>query len=311
MAKPRASAAIKQAAPEPALLLDTYSLVFRAFHALPEMTTRSGEPTSALYGFSALLLKLLKEQRPRALAFALDAPQRTFRHEAYAEYKGTRERAPSPLVAQLSRLPTLLRALSVPAVCVPGFEADDVLATLARRLGSDGIPVLIVSGDRDLLQLVDERTSVWFVGGRGQEAILFDEAKVKERFLVTPGEMPLRAALVGDASDNLQGVPGVGASTAAKLVRAFGTAEALLARVDEVEPERVRNALREHSARLILNERLTRLDCNVPLPEGPFASALTEAGCRALSAVFEELEFRSLLPRLEAIRQKLVAPPGA
>ncbi|MGC4093565.1 MAG: 5'-3' exonuclease H3TH domain-containing protein [Polyangiaceae bacterium] len=285
-----------------ALLFDTYSLVFRAYHALPPMSSSKGDPTSALYGFSVLLLKLLKEQRPRVLAFALDAPRRTFRHEAFAEYKGTREPTPTPLGEQLRRLPELLSALGVPAQCAPGFEADDVLATLAKGLGAQGESVLIVSGDRDLLQLVDEHCRVHFVGARGQQATLFDRDKVRERFGVEPAQLPSWAALVGDNSDNLSGVPGVGPQTATKLLQAFGDVPALLARLEEVQPERVQRALRDNAERLAQNYQLSVLRRDVELPDGPLAAPLTTSSFERLRAVFEQLEFKSLLARLDALQ---------
>src|SRR5262245_26263072 len=154
------------------VLFDTYSLLFRAFHALPSMCTSRGFPTSALYGFCSVVIKVLREQKPRALSFAVDAPVRTFRKERYAEYKTGRQKAPSELVLQLDRLDELFEAFGVPAFCTPGFEADDVLATLARRLAAEGTSSLVVSGDRDLLQLVDERTRVLFMGRRGKDAVV-------------------------------------------------------------------------------------------------------------------------------------------
>lgn len=289
------------AGPPPVLLFDTYSLVFRAHHALPPMNTSTGEPTSALYGFSAVVLKVLKEQRPRAFAFALDAPRRTFRHEAFAAYKGSREAAPSVLVEQLRRLPWLLEAFGAPVMCVPGFEADDVLATLATRLCARDERVLVVTGDRDLLQLVNEHCHVYFLGARGQDATLFDRAKVLERFGVEPAQMPTRAALVGDTSDNLPGVPGVGPQTAAKLVQQFEDVTRLLARLDEVVPERLRDALRTHAEQVRLNEELSRLRRDVELPGSELARALTHSACTNLASVFEALEFKSLQSRLSAL----------
>lgn len=292
--------------PAPVVLFDTYSLVFRAHHALPPMNTSTGEPTSALYGFSSVVLKVLKEQRPRAFAFALDAPRRTFRHDAYAEYKGSREAAPSVLVEQLRRLPWLLAAFGAPVMCVPGFEADDVLATLATRFCAREERTLVVTGDRDMLQLCNEHCRVYFVGARGQEPTLFDRDKVLERFGVEPLQMPARAALVGDASDNLPGVPGIGPQTAAKLVQQFGDVAGLLARLEEVSPERIREALRTHTEQIRLNEELSRLRRDVELPEGELARAMSESSVASLTSAFEQLEFKSLLTRLTAL-----APVGA
>src|SRR4051812_47967673 len=185
----------------PALLLDTYSLFFRAFHALPLMSTRSGEPTSALYGLSSLLLKLLREQRGAALAFALDAPQATFRHDRFDEYKAGRAPTPSLLALQFDRLEELLAAFGVPVFRAPGFEADDVLATLAKEARMLTVPALVVSGDRDLLQLAGGTIKVNFVGRRGKEAQVYDEAAVLARFGVLPEALPAYVGLVGDTSD--------------------------------------------------------------------------------------------------------------
>ncbi|HET9931250.1 MAG TPA: 5'-3' exonuclease H3TH domain-containing protein [Polyangiaceae bacterium] len=309
MASPRTKKQKQPEGPAPVVLFDTYSLLFRAHHALPPMNTATGEPTSALYGFSAVVLKVLKEQRPRAFAFALDAPRRTFRHEAYADYKGSREAAPSVLVEQLKRLPWLLEAFGVPVMCVPGFEADDVLATLATKLCARDEAALVVSGDRDMLQLCNERCRVYFVGARGQEPTLFDVEKVRERFGVEPAQMPTRAALVGDASDNLPGVPGIGPQTAAKLVQEFGSVEGLLARVDEVNPERIREALRAHAEQIRLNEDLSRLRRDVDLPEGELAKSLSADSFVSLGKAFEALEFKSLLTRLAALEGVLRATP--
>ncbi len=287
--------------PGPHLLVDTYSLFFRAYHALPEMNTKSGEPTSALYGFSAVLLKELREQRPSGIAFAVDAPQKTFRHERYARYKAQREALPSGLVAQLRRLGELLAAFEVPVLCVPGFEADDILATLAQRFRREGTPAVVMSGDRDLLQLAHGGIRVLFVGARGQKPVMYDAERVRERFGVTPEQLPSWAALVGDTSDNLQGLRGVGPRTAAKWVQEFGNAEALLARAAEVQPERLRRELEAQRERLLLNQELATLRTDVPLAPGPASAPLGSAALEHLRSLFEVLEFRSLLARLDAL----------
>jgi DNA polymerase-1 len=288
--------------PGAALLVDTYSLFFRAHHALPPMNTKSGAPTSALYGFSTVLLKELRERRPSALAFALDAPQATFRHEQYAEYKGTRDAVPSALVAQFGRLRELIDAFGVARFEVPGFEADDILATLAFGLRERGEPALILSGDRDLLQLAHGSVRVQFMGARGQKPVLYDAARVRERFGVPPERLPEWMALVGEQSDNLPGTPGVGPATAAKWLEAYGSIEELLAHADEVSPARLRPALAAHAEQIRRNLALARLRSDVLLP--PQASSLGGIPAAALKRVrqlFEELEFKSLVPRLEAL----------
>lgn len=293
------------------LLVDTYSLFFRAYHALPEMNTASGEPTSAVYGFCAALLKELKDYAPAQLAFAVDAPQKTFRHERFASYKGTRDATPSPLVAQFGRLRQLLAAFGVPVYQVPGVEADDVLATLAARLASvdgagpagAGHRVLVLSGDRDLLQVARAEVRILFLGARGQKPSIYDIARVHERFLVRPEQLPMWAALVGDASDNLPGVPGVGPRTASKWVQEFGTIRELLARMSQVRPARLQAPLLAHSEQLLLNEELATLRADVPLGDGPWAAPLGHDAFDRLRALFTELEFKSLRARLDELER--------
>ncbi|MGF1467600.1 MAG: 5'-3' exonuclease H3TH domain-containing protein [Sandaracinaceae bacterium] len=287
----------------PVLLLDTYSLFYRAFHALPRMTTAAGEPTNALYGFSALLLKLLREERPPALAFALDTPGDTFRHEVYPAYKGTRERVPAELAEQRGRLRELLDATQAPALQAPGFEADDVLATLASTLAARGTACLVVSGDRDLLQIVGPGTDVLFVGRRGQPHVRYDAAAVEARFGVSPERLPTVVALIGDPADNLPKVPGVGVKTASAWVRAYGDIDGILAHLVELRPARFREVLDGRRDELRLHEGLATLVREVPLPRGEPVRALTRAATTRLRRVFEGLEFRSLLPRLDALSE--------
>jgi DNA polymerase I len=296
--------------PVDVVAFDTFSLFFRAFHALPGMSTSKGIPTSALYGFSAVVLKVLREHRPARLAFAVDAPQRTFRREKYEGYKAHRPVAHPELREQLGRLPALLDAFGVPVFRAPGFEADDLLATLSRCLAPTE-SLLVVSGDRDLLQLVNEHVRVLFLGARGKDATLFDRAGVEERFGVPPAQLPSLMALVGEPSDNLIGAAGVGPATAAKLIREHGSVVSLMAHLDELKPGKLRDALGEAKGRLLLNEELATLRVDAPLfepssapspePTRPLAGALTVPARERLTALFEELEFKSLIPRLNAI----------
>jgi DNA polymerase-1 len=291
------------------LLIDTSSILFRAHHALPPMTTRKGVPTAALYGTSSLLLKLLREERPKAMAFALDAPRPTFRHERYDAYKATRKPLPDPLRVQLARLPELLDAFGVPAHRAPGFEADDVLATLARVVAARGDLVRIVTGDRDLFQAVTERVDVLFIGRRGEKPVVYDAAAVEGRFGVPPGKLPTYVALVGDKSDNVPGISGIGPRSAAKLVaRVSGVAE-LLDRVDEIEAPALRSAVVLAADRIRANEELLRLCDDVSLTNGVEVAPVSKAAIPKLRALFEELEFKSLLPRLDVLETLLEEPP--
>lgn len=283
------------------LLLDTFSLFFRAFHALPPMSTLSGEPTSALYGFSVLVLKLLREERPDGVALALDRPEPTFRHEAFDGYKAGRPALPSDLVLQLRRLDPLVEALGFPRFSVRGYEADDVLATLADELSRGGEHVLIASGDRDMLQLVSPSVEVLFLGQRGKPPQRYDVAAVEKRFGVPPERLPAYVALVGDTSDNIPKVKGIGPVAAQKLIAAHPDVASLLAHADSIAPARLRTLVLEHATQLAESEALARLRKDVPLPEGPRWAALDAEAVARTRAQFEELEFKSLVPRLEAL----------
>ena len=265
------------------------------------MNTRAGQPTSAVYGMSVLLLKLLREQKPKGLCFARDRSEPTFRHQQYSDYKAHRAPLPEPLLSQFALLDRLLAALGAPVFGVSGFEADDVIATLARGFAGDGESVCVVSGDRDMFQVVREHVHVLFIGRRGQPHVLYDEDAIAKRFALSPEQLPSFVALVGDSSDNLPGVHGIGVKTAQKLIAQFGSASALLAGVDQVKSSTVREALSQAAERIRRNESLVRLRSDVALPEGARYSAFTAEAKAALRAFFEELEFQSLLPRLDKL----------
>lgn len=276
----------------PHLLLDAYSLLFRAFYALPPMTTRAGEPTGALYGTSSLLLKLLREERPRAVAWAVDAPQRTVRHAVEPTYKAGRAPTPDPLRAQLARLPELAAAAGLPLHQAPGWEADDLLASLARRLP----PALVVSGDTDLLQIVDSDTTVLFVGRRQKDHVRYDPTAVEARYGFAPERIPTWKALVGDPSDNLAGVAGIGPKTATRLVQEHGDAEGILAAAGSL-PARTRATLEAAADDLRRVEGLATVRRDLPL-ELPLAAEVDYQGLRDW---FVGMEFASLVKRVEGL----------
>jgi DNA polymerase I len=249
-----------------------------------------------------LLLKLLREVGPQGLAFARDLPQPTFRHAAYADYKAGRPPVPDAMRSQWPRLNQLIAAFGAPSHSLTGFEADDVLATLARRLSERGDEVTIVSGDRDLFQTIRPHVRVLFIGARGQKPETVDASVVLARYGVSPSQMPTWAALVGEAADNLIGVPGIGARTATKLVAQYGTAENLIANLEVVTPPKVKEALREASDRLLLNEKLARLHDDLTLSESRLVGPVDDEAISRVRVVFEALEFKSLIPRLETLR---------
>lgn len=286
----------------PALLLDTFSLFFRAFFALPPMSTSRGEPTNALYGLCTLLLKLLREHPGAELCFALDTGRPTFRHREFLPYKAERPAAPTPLVEQLRRLDELLERVGGVVLGSPGFEADDVLATVAAELRARERPALVVSGDKDLLQLAYGSVHVHFVGRRGKDAVTYDEAGVTARFGVPPWRLPSFVALVGDTSDNLPSVPGIGSATARKLLENRQNVAELLADASAgVLAPRLAELLRQHAEQITTTERLARLRVDAPLPRPPHLATPRADNLLALRQWFEALEFKSLLPRIDRL----------
>jgi DNA polymerase I len=285
-------------APRPILLLDAFSLLYRAFYALPPLTTRAGEPTSGLYGLSVLLLKLIREQKPKGAAFALDLPRPTFRHERWDGYKASRQRPPSALGQQVGRLREVIAAFQFPALASPGFEADDVLATLATELAAAGEAPMVVSGDRDSLQLARGGVRVLYVG-RSVKEKCYDTAEVEGRFGVPPERLPDYVALVGDPSDDLPGVHGIGLKTAARLVMTLGGVDGILENLESVQPARAREAIAAAGESLRMWRDLARLRGDAPLAEGPRWAPVTAEAREAVRALFEALEFVSLAARVD------------
>ena len=284
----------------PILLIDAFGLLYRSHYGLPAMHTSTGEATSAIYGVSVVLLKLLREEQPLGAVFAFDLPQPTFRHRAFADYKATRVKPEQSLASQFERLEQLVTALGVPSFRSPGYEADDVLATLARELSAEGHEPLVVTGDNDCLQLARGPTRVQIHSRNTPKPITYDEDAVEARFGVTSEQMPDRSALVGDVSDNLPGVDGIGDKTAVALVRRFGSIAGILSHLDDITPKRAQTAIREAAERLPLYLELARLRSDVPLgPDQRWAEFTPEAGER-LKAFFEQMEFRSLIPRVDS-----------
>ncbi len=287
------------------VLLDTNGLIYRAFFALPYLTTSSGRPTNAVYGFTSMLLKVLDEERPDYIAAALDRPEPTFRHQEYAEYKAHREAMPDDLRPQIGLSRKVLEALRIPTVEAVGYEADDVIATMARQAASQGLDVVIVSGDLDTLQLVDGRVRVMMTSRGITDTVVYDEVKVRERFGFEPQRLPDYKSLRGDPSDNIPGVPGIGEKTASALVHQFGTVEALLERLDEVAL-RHRTALAERREQVLQGKRLATLVADVPIPVNWDALRRQEPDQGEIESLFRDLEFRGLLERL---RHAMTAAP--
>ena len=287
------------------ILIDGSSLAYRAYYALPEtIATREGFPTNAIYGLSQMLLKLVAEFEPAAVAVAWDAREKTFRHEEFDGYKAQRPPMPEPLSRQWAHLPGLMDAFAIPNLVKPGYEADDILGTLAAEAKRQGRGALVVTGDRDALQIVDD--DVWVVTtGRGVTDVkIYTPAAVVERFGVTPAQIPDFIGLKGDTSDNIPGVPGVGEKTAAALIAQFGTVDNLYEHLDEVGSDKRRALLAEHEAAARLSRRLAGMVLDVPLDEDVVAivarTGYTLPG-REVEEFFKRFEFASLARRVREL----------
>jgi DNA polymerase I len=283
------------------LLLDGHSLAYRAFFALPaeNFRTTTGQTTNAVYGFTSMLINLLRDEQPSHVAAAFDISRKTFRAEAYAPYKANRSTTPDEFRGQVSLIHDVLGTLRIPVLTKENYEADDVIATLVTRAEAAGFQVLICTGDRDALQLVSDRVTVLYPRKGVSDLTRFTPDEVAERYGLTPSQYPDFAALRGDPSDNLPGIPGVGDKTAAKWVREFGSLDALIDRVDEVKGK-AGDALRANLASVLLNRRLTELVRNVDLPDQPADLVLQPWDRDAVHRLFDELEFRVLRDRLFA-----------
>jgi DNA polymerase-1 len=282
-------------APSRILLVDGANALFRAFFAIPALRASDGTPTNAALGFVNMLNKVVREEQADAAVVVWDAPGPTFRHQMYDAYKAGRDATPEDLRAQIPLVRELVAAMGVPLVEAPGFEADDVIATLVARAPAEAL-VLIVSTDKDLMQLVDERVTLL----DGIRERRYDPDAVKQRFGVEPGRILDLRALIGDASDNIPGVKGIGEKGAAKLIEEWGDLENLLAHAAEVKGKRPREALTEHADSARLSKQLSTLRSDVAL-DFDLADALApEPDREALRALYERLEFTRLLDALDA-----------
>ncbi len=283
------------------LLLDGHSLAYRAFYALPveNFSTTTGAPTNAVYGFTSMLINTLRDEQPTHVAVCFDISRATFRMEVFPEYKANRTSSPDEFRPQVSLIREVLDALMIKVVTAEGYEADDVIATLAVQAEAQGFEVLILTGDRDAFQLVSPQVTVLYPKRGVSELSRMDPAAVEERYGLTPAQYPDFAALRGDPSDNLPSIPSVGEKTAAKWIREFGSLTELVNRVDEVKGK-AGGALRAHLSAVITNSNLTALVRDVPLEVGPADLALQNWDRDEVHRVFDTLQFRVLRERLWA-----------
>lgn len=282
------------------LLIDGHSVAYRAFFALPveNFSTTTGQHTNAVFGFTSMLINVLRDEQPTHVGVAFDVSRRTFRTEEYAEYKGNRAKSPDEFKGQVTLIKDVVAALGITSFEKDGFEADDIIGTLATQAQAAGMEVLICTGDRDALQLVSDTTTVLYPRKGVSDLARMTPAAVEEKYGVTPEHYPEIAALVGETSDNLPGVPGVGPKTAAKWINQHGSLEALVADVDSV-PGKAGESLREHLDSVLRNRRINALIRDLDLPATPADLAFsTEWNRDAIHQVFDALEFAALRTRL-------------
>jgi DNA polymerase-1 len=300
--KPTQGTSAGPAHSERLLLLDGHSLAYRAFFALPaeNFSTTTGQPTNAVYGFTAMLINVLRDEQPTHIAVAFDRGEPTFRHEQYVEYKANRRETPADFRSQLSLIFEVLDALGIRRLSVAGYEADDLIATLAVQATAEDMGVLIVSGDRDVLQLVSDDVTVLMTRRGISDMTRFTPEAVNEKYGLTPAQYPDYAALRGDPSDNLPSIPGVGEKTAAKWVMEYGSLAQLVDRVDEIKG-RAGDNLREHLSDVLRNRQLTELAKDVPLDVTPEELTPAPWDREQLHQLFDTLQFRVLRERLQQI----------
>ncbi|WP_406215180.1 DNA polymerase I [Streptomyces canus] len=290
------------------MLMDGHSLAYRAFFALPaeNFTTATGQPTNAIYGFASMLANTLRDEAPTHFAVAFDVSRKTWRSEEFTEYKANRSKTPDEFKGQVELIGELLDAMHVSRFAIDGFEADDVIATLTTQAEAEGFDVLIVTGDRDSFQLVTDHTTVLYPTKGVSELTRFTPEKVFEKYGLTPAQYPDFAALRGDPSDNLPGIPGVGEKTAAKWINQFGSFTELVERVEEVKGKAGQN-LRDHLEAVKLNRRLTEMVRTVELPKAVTDLERAPYDRKSLAMILDTLEIRN-----PSLRERLLAvDPGA
>lgn len=280
-------------------LIDGMALAYRVYFAFARnpLVNSKGEDVSTVFGFTKTLLQIIDDEKPDYLSVVFDTPEPTFRHQMYELYKATRKEMPNEMVEQLPRIREMLAALNIPLVEKPGFEADDIIGTLSQLAAAEGILSIIVSGDKDMMQLVGPKVILLNPKRGGQESEWMDEQAVREKIGLSPAQVVDYLALMGDSSDNIPGVPGIGPVAAAKLLQQFGSLDNVLANVEQIAEKRSRTALEKNAESARFSKELAAIQCQVPLDISPVDLRLGEADSRAAFDFFQRMEFRTLAER--------------
>ncbi|OFW75254.1 MAG: DNA polymerase I [Alicyclobacillus sp. RIFOXYA1_FULL_53_8] len=280
------------------MLIDGNSITYRAFFALPPLSNAAGQFTNAVFGFTQMLLKVLQDEKPTHVVVAFDAGKKTFRHGIYESYKGTRQKTPSELSEQFPLVRQVLDAFGIQVLELENYEADDIIGTLSRVADANGIETLVVSGDKDLLQLVSENVHTVLTRRGITEVDHYDAQAVFERYSLTPAQIIDLKSLMGDTSDNIPGVPGVGEKTAIKLLQSYPTLEELLDHIDEVPGAKLKEKLRENQHLARISKELATIDRNVPIAQDLAQFKYEGYDPALVRKVFVQLEFKSLIDRI-------------
>lgn len=285
------------------VLIDGHAILHRAYHAFPKtLTTRRGERINAVYGFSRMLLKVIEDLKPDYLATAFDLPKPTFRHKEFIGYQAKRPQMDAELKNQIERVWQVVKSLAMPVFTKEGFEADDVIGTLAKQAAKKNIEVVIVTGDRDMMQLVDEKIKIYAPIRGFSGAELFSSQKVKNLLGVWPKQVVDYKALAGDASDNYSGVPGIGPKTAIKLLAKYKNLDKVLKKINQIEPK-VAKKLVEGLESAALSRKLARIVTDAPVKLNLKACRVHDYDQEKAIKLFEELSFKSLIKKLPGIEE--------
>ncbi|WP_425057680.1 DNA polymerase I [Sporomusa carbonis] len=286
--------------PQRFIIIDGSSLVHRAFHALPMLRTASGLYTNAVYGFTTMLVKLMTDYKPDLMAVAFDKGRVTFRTETYQQYKAQRQATPGELSEQFPLVRELLKALGITTIEQQGYEADDILGTLAEKAARQSYEVVIVTGDRDALQLIGAQTKVLLTKKGISEMEVVDVAALKEKYGLTPSQIIDLKGLMGDKSDNIPGVPGIGEKTAGKLLAEFGSLENILANIDHVSGKKIQENLRQYAEQAVLSKQLATIVRDMPIEFNPEFFRINPDK-QVMKELFDKFEFKSLLAKIDVL----------
>ena len=283
------------------LLIDGHSILNRAFYGLPDLTNAEGRHTGAVYGFLNIMFRIMEEENPEYLTVAFDLSAPTFRHKRYEAYKGTRKPMPEELREQVPLIKEMLTAMDINIMSLEGYEADDLLGTVARRSEAEGMDVTILSGDRDLLQLATDKVLIRLPKTvRGKTTIEnYHAAEVLEKYQVTPPQIIELKALMGDSSDNIPGIPGVGEKTATKMIVQFGCIENAHEHLEEVKPNKAKESLREHYDMAQLSKELATINTDSPLEFSYEKAKVENPYTPEAYELCKRLEFKNMLNRFD------------